>query len=293
MLAGRQHINSQQNAMLAGIGHDTTSANTNITAVGEWSKLNVADAGNILFAVGNGSSATNRSNAFVVSENYTYVNNELRLDELKNNQGLLKVGQYGAVSTATAGTDYVAPSTTVNGKALSSNIALTASDVGALADTVVVPSASSTAPMMDGTAAAGTGTTWARADHVHPVDTSRAAATHNHAAGDINSGTLGVARGGTGAGTFTSGAALIGNGTGAFATRSITNNTAATTALTASTNLVTMNTLRYALNRTTGPGTADTNYTTAMMRAIKASTTDLTAGSSSLTSGQIYLVYEA
>lgn len=37
-----------------------------------------------------------------------------------------------------------------------------------------IPSASATAPKMDGTAAVGTGTTWARADHVHPTDTSRA-----------------------------------------------------------------------------------------------------------------------
>ena len=37
-----------------------------------------------------------------------------------------------------------------------------------------VPEASDTTPSMDGTAAAGTGTTWARADHVHPTDTSRA-----------------------------------------------------------------------------------------------------------------------
>ncbi len=36
------------------------------------------------------------------------------------------------------------------------------------------PSASSTTPAMDGTAAVGTGTTYARADHVHPTDTSRA-----------------------------------------------------------------------------------------------------------------------
>lgn len=40
-----------------------------------------------------------------------------------------------------------------------------------------VPSASSTTPAMDGTAAVGTGTTWARADHVHPTDTSRASAS--------------------------------------------------------------------------------------------------------------------
>lgn len=38
-----------------------------------------------------------------------------------------------------------------------------------------VPSASSTTPKMDGTASAGTGTTWAKGDHVHPTDTSRQA----------------------------------------------------------------------------------------------------------------------
>jgi hypothetical protein len=37
-----------------------------------------------------------------------------------------------------------------------------------------LPAASSATPLMDGTAAVGTGTTWARADHVHPTDTSRA-----------------------------------------------------------------------------------------------------------------------
>jgi len=43
--------------------------------------------------------------------------------------------------------------------------------------TTVLPP-SSTTPVMDGTAAVGTGTTWARADHVHPTDTSRYAATN-------------------------------------------------------------------------------------------------------------------
>ena len=41
----------------------------------------------------------------------------------------------------------------------------------------VLNAASTSAPLMDGTSAVGTGTTWARADHVHPTDTSRAAAT--------------------------------------------------------------------------------------------------------------------
>jgi len=44
--------------------------------------------------------------------------------------------------------------------------------------TAVLPAASSTTPAMDGTAAVGTGTTWARADHVHPTDTSRYAASN-------------------------------------------------------------------------------------------------------------------
>ena len=40
--------------------------------------------------------------------------------------------------------------------------------------TVTVPAASSTTPSMDGTGAAGTSTDYARADHVHPSDTSKA-----------------------------------------------------------------------------------------------------------------------
>jgi hypothetical protein len=41
--------------------------------------------------------------------------------------------------------------------------------------TPTVPAPSSTTPAMDGTAAVGTGTTYARNDHVHPTDTSRMA----------------------------------------------------------------------------------------------------------------------
>jgi hypothetical protein len=36
------------------------------------------------------------------------------------------------------------------------------------------PSPSSTTPIMDGAAAVGTGTTWARSDHIHPSDTTKA-----------------------------------------------------------------------------------------------------------------------
>ncbi len=49
-----------------------------------------------------------------------------------------------------------------------------------------LPQASSLTPKMDGTAAVGTSATFARADHVHPTDTSRAASSHTH--GNITSG---------------------------------------------------------------------------------------------------------
>lgn len=66
-------------------------------------------------------------------------------------------------------------SRTVNGKALSSDISLTASDVGA-ATTEDIPGAYASTPAMDGAAAPGSSGSWARGDHVHPTDTSRQAA---------------------------------------------------------------------------------------------------------------------
>lgn len=83
-----------------------------------------------------------------------------------------------------------APVTSVNNK--TGAVSLTASDVGALPSSTAipsatsdltndsgfitassVPSASSTAPAMDGTASAGSATEWARGDHVHPHDTTK------------------------------------------------------------------------------------------------------------------------
>lgn len=58
-------------------------------------------------------------------------------------------------------------SRTINGKALSNDITLNASDIG------INPA--SVAPNMDGAAAVGTSSKYAREDHVHPTDTSRQA----------------------------------------------------------------------------------------------------------------------
>ena len=46
------------------------------------------------------------------------------------------------------------------------------------ADVIAVLPSSSTLPIMDGAAAIGAGTTWARADHIHPTDTTRYAASN-------------------------------------------------------------------------------------------------------------------
>lgn len=60
----------------------------------------------------------------------------------------------------------------VNGK--TGTVVLDASDVGALPDSTSIPSPSDANPQMDGTATAGTSNTYARGNHKHPTDTSRA-----------------------------------------------------------------------------------------------------------------------
>lgn len=63
---GRQHISRKNRGLLAGTGHDTTNARSeSVSAVGEWSDLSSSE---ILFAVGDGTSHTERSNAFEVRD---------------------------------------------------------------------------------------------------------------------------------------------------------------------------------------------------------------------------------
>ena len=73
--------------------------------------------------------------------------------------GILKGNGSGGVSAAVAGTDYAVPS--------------------------AIPSATTTTPKMDGTAAVGSETKWAKGDHVHPTDTSRMAANLKGAANGV------------------------------------------------------------------------------------------------------------
>jgi hypothetical protein len=83
------------------------------------------------------------------------------------NSGKFLTTNGSAASWATV--DALPSQTDQNGKFLTTN-GTTASWA-----TVSVPTATSTTPAMDGTAAVGSETTWAKGDHVHPTDTSRQA----------------------------------------------------------------------------------------------------------------------
>jgi hypothetical protein len=82
----------------------------------------------------------------------------------------------GTLDLASADARYV----NVSGDTLTGALTLAGNAASALQAVPLqqVPTASSTTPAMDGVAAVGTGTTWARADHVHPTDTSRYAASN-------------------------------------------------------------------------------------------------------------------
>ena len=111
--------------------------------------------------------------------------------------GILKGNGSGTVSAAVSGTDYQAPLPTQTGnsgkylttdgsdlswgtvdafptQSGNSGKYLTTNGSAVSWGSISIPTATSTSPKMDGTAAVGTETTWAKGDHVHPTDTSRA-----------------------------------------------------------------------------------------------------------------------
>lgn len=83
---------------------------------------------------------------------------------------------------------------------------------------------------------------------------------------------------------------------GAAAAKGVTDNTTTTALLSSDTNVPTARAVKYfgnyLLARDTRVVDANTSYTTTMARGISLNTTDLTAGTSALTNGVIYMVYE-
>ena len=153
---------------------------------------------------------------------------------------------------------------TVTGFNGSGNLAMTLAQIGAaptshnhtwnqITDRPAIPTASTTNPVAPGTVAVGTGTTFARADHRHPLPTlaqiGAAPTSHNHTwnqitdrpttlppsahthnASDITVGTLPIARGGTGATTAAAARNALGLGNTAAALPIANGGTGATTA---------------------------------------------------------------
>lgn len=106
---------------------------------------------------------------------------------------------------------------------------------------------------------------------------------------------LGVANGGTGISTVPNNELLEGTGTGRLRTKKTYNAGSPVQVDLSSVNLNTVpltRTLRWTINRTTSVAAADENLANVMARGIYAGTEDMTAGTTPLTSGVLYFVYE-
>ncbi len=98
-----------------------------------------------------------------------------------DNVGIIQVGEDAYKFNLMAGafdlTDYqkkvLATALVIGGASRTTVEAALAALNSAKADASSVPSASSATPAMDGTASAGTSTSWSKGDHVHPTDTTR------------------------------------------------------------------------------------------------------------------------
>lgn len=192
------------------------------------------------------------------------------------------IPQAGDYTAADVGA--VSSSLTINGKPLTGNITLNAADIGAVSSiSGVAASASKLEKAIDLKTSLGVTTV--------PNKFDGSMISYNIPV----AGTLPVGNGGTGKTSLASGEVLVGNGGSPIGTRPITNFGNYTGAFINSSqpasNLINANTLWHVLGRDTGVRTS-ASLNDIMVRGIYAGISDLTANSSSLVSGVIYLVYE-
>lgn len=130
--------------------------------------------GNYVHIVGNGTAAAN-SNAHTLdwSGNAWFAGNVY----VGSTSGTNKDDGSKKLATTEDVESRVPTTRTVNGKALSADISLTATDVGAMPSYTEIPKAATIAPKMNGATSVGSNTGFSRGDHVHPTDTSRADTT--------------------------------------------------------------------------------------------------------------------
>lgn len=125
-----------------------TGANKRFTMLRllQWFKSKITSSDISYDPTTSGASATNVKDA--LDEAFSDLSD--KQDEITAN-GILKGDGAGGVSAATAGTDYATP--------------------GMIP---IIPSAYTSNPAMDGTASPGSSGAWAKGDHVHPSDTTKA-----------------------------------------------------------------------------------------------------------------------
>jgi hypothetical protein len=131
-----------------------------------------------IFIVGNGTDDSNRSNAMTVDwDGNAVVAGKLTVGAAPVNAMDVATKQYVDQQGGGGTSDYTALSNKpqINGNTLTGN--KTAAALGLATPSDIPAAASSGTPAMDGTASRGSSTQYARADHVHPTDTSRAAAS--------------------------------------------------------------------------------------------------------------------
>ena len=145
--------------------------------------------GHVKLATGDMNGADN-VDGFAVSKNHTH-SQYVPTTRKVNGQALS-----ADVTIATPGTlktNATTAQSASSGEAMSGTITLhKVSKTGTYSDLIgkpTIPGGSSTTPLMDGTAAVGTETSWAHGDHVHPTDTSREAAANKKTSINVSSNT--------------------------------------------------------------------------------------------------------
>lgn len=145
--------------------------------------------GHVKLATGDMNGATN-VDGVAVSKNHTH-SQYVPTTRKVNGQALS-----ADVTIATPGTlktNATTAQTASSGEAMSGTITLhKVSKTGTYSDLIgkpTIPGGSSMTPLMDGTAAVGTETSWAHGDHVHPTDTSREAASNKKTSINVSSNT--------------------------------------------------------------------------------------------------------
>lgn len=143
-------LNYYDNSRAVTVGVDAGEATLSYDRNGSGGSITIDETGTAIHNVITPTSNGDAANKQYVDNAVSGISVPTKTSDLTNDSGFI--------------TSSGAPVQSVNGQ------------TGAVSITIpTVPSASTTNPSMDGTASYGSGTTWARADHVHPTDTSRQA----------------------------------------------------------------------------------------------------------------------